>query len=190
MIKILRRRLEGKTDYRRRLALLKSGKTRLVVRKTNRYIIVQFIDYNKNGDVVRAYAFSKELMKYGWKHGTKNLPAAYLTGYLAGLRAVKEGIKEAVLDIGRHPSTRGSRLYAALKGAIDAGISINHGEEILPDEDRIRGAHIAEYAKMIKEEDEETFKKRFSDILKRGADPLQIGKDFDAVLNKIKEVIS
>lgn len=190
MIKILRRRIEGKTDYRHRLALLKSGKTRLVVRKTNRYIIVQFIDYNRNGDIVRAYALSKELARYGWKHGTKNLPAAYLTGYLAGLRAMKEGIREAVLDIGRHPSTKGSRLYAALKGAIDAGIMVNHGEEILPDESRIRGAHIAEYARMIKEEDEEAFRRRFSDILKRGADPLLIERDFDAVLSRIKEVAS
>jgi large subunit ribosomal protein L18 len=189
LIKIVRRRIEGKTDYRRRLALLKSGKTRLVVRKMNRYIIVQFIDYNKNGDIVRACAVSKELLRYGWKHGTKNLPAAYLTGYLTGLRAIKEGINEAVLDIGRHPSTKGSRLYAALKGAIDAGISVNYGEEILPDESRIRGAHIAEYARIIKEKDEEAFKRRFSDILKRGADPLLIEKDFDDVLNRIREVV-
>ena len=33
-----RRRLQGKTDYKARLAMLKSGKPRLVVRKTNHYI--------------------------------------------------------------------------------------------------------------------------------------------------------
>jgi len=38
-----RRRIASKTDYKARLSLLKSEKPRLVVRKTNRYIIAPII---------------------------------------------------------------------------------------------------------------------------------------------------
>ena len=179
----MRRRREGKTDYRRRLALLKSGKVRLVVRKTNRYIIAQFVEYNPEGDRVLCHAYSKELDRYGWKHSKKNIPAAYLTGYLAGLRAVNKGITSAILDIGRHPSTKESRIYAVLKGALDAGVDIPHGEEILPSEERIRGEHIASYASSLSDED---LKTKFSELLKAGADPRMIPEDFDSVLEKIK----
>ena len=136
-----RRRREGKTDYRKRLALLKSGKTRLVVRKSLEHMRVQFIDYDERGDVVVASAFSKELGKFGWKHGCGNVPAAYLTGLLAGVRA-RERVKEAVLDLGLQTSTKGSRLYAALRGVLDSGISVPHSPDILPSEDRILGKHI------------------------------------------------
>ena len=40
---IRKRRLEAKTDYKARLELLKSGKPRLVIRKTSRYIIAQLV---------------------------------------------------------------------------------------------------------------------------------------------------
>ena len=39
-------------------------------------------------------------------------------------------------------STKGSKIYAAIKGAKDGGISIPHSEEILPSEERISGQHI------------------------------------------------
>lgn len=139
-----RRRREGKTNYRKRLALLKSGKPRMVVRKTLRRIIVQFIEFDPKGDRVIACADSKDLVKYGWKGSAKNTPAAYLVGYLAAKRALSKGITEAVLDIGLHRPTRGSRVFAALKGALDAGIAIPHGDDIFPSEERIRGEHISE----------------------------------------------
>ena len=59
-------------------------------------------------------------------------PRAYLTGYLAGKRAAKNGIEDAVLDIGLRGPAKGSAVFAALKGMIDAGIEIPHGEEVLP----------------------------------------------------------
>ncbi len=179
----MRRRREGKTDYRRRLSLLKSGRTRLVVRKTNRYIIAQFIEYSPNGDKVLCYACSKELERYGWKHSKKNVPAAYLTGYLAGLRAVSRGITSAILDIGRHPSTKESRIYAALKGSLDAGVDIPHNERILPNIERIKGKHIASYATSLSDED---LKTKFSELLRAGADPRMIPEDFSSVLERIK----
>jgi large subunit ribosomal protein L18 len=178
-----RRRREGKTDYMKRLALLKSRKPRIVVRRTNRYIIVQFIGFKGEGDEVIAYAFSKELEKHGWPYGGKNLPAAYLTGYLAAMRAKKAGVTEAILDIGRFPSTKGSRLYAALKGVLDAGIDVPHSPEILPDEDRIRGEHIASFAEKLEEEG--SLKRQFSDYLREGADPKIISEAFESVLERM-----
>ena len=180
-----RRRREGKTDYRKRLALLKSGKPRMVVRRTNRYIVVQFVKYNPRGDEVIAHAFSKELSKFGWPYSGKSVPAAYLTGYLAALRAKKAGIEEAILDIGRFPSTKGSRLYAAMKGALDAGLEIPHSEEILPEEERIRGEHISSWASSLKE-DPDFFQRQFSDYLRRDADPTKITEVFEEVLDRIR----
>lgn len=140
-----RRRREGRTDYRRRLALLRSGETRLVVRKTNTNIIVQFVDWDANGDAVKATAVAHELKKLGWGEATstKNTPAAYLTGLLAGKRAKDAGIESAVLDIGRSAPTKGSRVFAALKGVLDAGIEVPHGgEEIYPSEERLNGTRL------------------------------------------------
>ena len=137
-----RRRREGKTDYRARLALLKSRLPRAVVRKSLRNIQVQFIEFDINGDKVLTCATGRELAKFGWVRSCSNLPAAYLTGFLAGKRALANGIKKAVLDIGIERPTKGNKLFAALKGMVDAGVEIPHGEEVLPAEDRIRGAHI------------------------------------------------
>lgn len=50
-----RRRREKKTNYSRRLALLKSGKERLIVRKHNKSVIVQIVEYNgKDDDTIGA----------------------------------------------------------------------------------------------------------------------------------------
>jgi hypothetical protein len=37
---------------------------------------------------------------------------------------------------------KGSRIYAALKGAVDAGLEIPYNPEVLPDDSRISGEHI------------------------------------------------
>lgn len=138
-----RRRREGKTDYRYRLRLLKSGMMRAVVRKSLRNITVQFIKFNAKGDEVITSASAFELRKFGWKFSTSNTPAAYLVGYLAGKRATEKNIKEAVLDIGlQHPS-KGGKVFASLKGMIDAGVSIAHSDDAFPSEERIRGKHIS-----------------------------------------------
>lgn len=138
-----RRRREGKTDYRKRLALLKSRNTRLVIRKSINNTIIQFVDYNEKGDNIRATATSKELVKkYSWKYSTSTTPAAYLTGLLAGKRAKEQGITECVLDIGRYVPVTGSKVFAGLKGVIDAGVACPLDEEKLPSEERITGQHI------------------------------------------------
>lgn len=137
-----RRRCEGRTDYRYRLRLLKSRKTRMIVRKTSTNIIIQFAEYDANGDRILVMANGAELQKFGWSGSHNNIPAAYLTGLLAGQRAKKHKIKEAVLDIGLHAPISGAGVFATLKGAVDAGIMIPHSPDILPAEVRVRGEHI------------------------------------------------
>jgi large subunit ribosomal protein L18 len=138
-----KRHRDGRTDYRRRLKLLKSRKTRIVVRKSLKNIRVQFIGYYPQGDKVLASAISNELIKnYGWKYSTSTTSAAYLTGILAGKKANDIGIKEGILDIGRYRPSTGNKMFAALKGVLDAGIECPHDDTKIPTEDRILGKHL------------------------------------------------
>ncbi|MFA6035714.1 MAG: 50S ribosomal protein L18 [Candidatus Micrarchaeia archaeon] len=140
-----KRRRENLTNYAKRLALLKSGKTRLVVRSTNRQMIVHFVNTGPKGDVTVCGVTSAHLDKYGWKP-KRNLPTAYLTGLLAGKLALKKGVKEAVLDAGLRTASKNSVLFGALKGAADSGVKVPHGEDLV-DESRLKGSHIDAYAK-------------------------------------------
>lgn len=136
-----RRRREGKTNYKKRLALLLSERPRIVVRKSLKNIQVQIIEYVPDGDQIKVGVSSRALEKFGYKSHRGNIPAAYLSGYLLGKKAVKSGIKSAVLDIGNHTSTKGNRIYAAVKGAIDAGLEVPCDPEMFPSDDRINGKH-------------------------------------------------
>ncbi len=142
----MRRRREARTDYHQRLRLLKSGKPRLVARKSNKHVRAQLVITGPTGDRTVAGAVSKDLREYGWEAPTGNLPAAYLTGLLAGRRAVAAGLAEAVLDIGLNSPTPGSKVFAVQEGAIDAGVEIPHNDDVLADWQRTRGTHVAEYA--------------------------------------------
>jgi len=140
-----RRHRQGRTDYRQRLRLLKSRKPRIVVRKSNKNIIVQFIEYVPHGDTVHVSTISNELAKkYNWKYSASSTPAAYLTGLIAGKKAIEKGITQGIIDIGRYRPTKGNKLFAALKGVVDAGIDCPHDEVMIPSEDRILGKHIDE----------------------------------------------
>jgi large subunit ribosomal protein L18 len=119
----------------------------MVVRKTNRHIIIQLVTAEMEGDKTLVAANSAELEKYGYKGSTSNTPAAYLTGMLFAAKAKKAQYDRAILDIGLNRATPGARVFAALKGAVEAGLEIPHGEEILPSDERVRGAHIAAYNK-------------------------------------------
>ncbi len=146
----LRRRREGRTDYRRRLRLLRSDLPRAVVRKTNTGVIVQVTQPADRGDTVLVSAVARDLVKLGWTGSTGNVPAAYLTGLLAGRRAVGKGVTAAVLDLGRQAPTKGGRVFAVLKGLVDAGLEVPHDVEVLPSDDRIRGAHLGpEFGKVF-----------------------------------------
>jgi large subunit ribosomal protein L18 len=153
-----RRKREGRTNYRKRLKLLMSGSSRLVVRRTNKNIIVQVVNYSDKGDAVVVTANSSELKKHGWDHATGNLPAAYLTGMLAAKKATVKKTTSAIVDLGLQTPSSGSRLYAAVKGAIDGGMSIPCSEDIFPTEDRLKGAHIDAYRKSTVTKDFEATK--------------------------------
>lgn len=175
-----RREREGRTDYRARLRLLRSGKPRLVVRTSLEHVIAQVVRATPAGDLTLAAADSKELGELGWKGGTSNLPAAYLIGMLCGYRAKKAGIEECVFDIGAHMPTPQAKVFSALKGALDAGLKVPCGEAVLPADERIKGEHIAKYAEQLKS-DESAYKARFSRYLERGLPPEKLPEHFDQI---------
>ncbi|CEG11928.1 50S ribosomal protein L18P [groundwater metagenome] len=157
-----RRRRENKTNYKKRLNLLKSKSIRLVIRPTNKYIIAQLVDFHPDGDKIMCSANSKELKKLGWNISCSNTPAAYLTGFLCGLKAIKISNTDAILDIGIKISTKGSKIYAVGKGAVDAGMKIPLSDEILPDEKRLKGGSMSEATIKIFEQTLNNIKNSFS----------------------------
>ncbi|MEM0349430.1 MAG: 50S ribosomal protein L18 [Candidatus Caldarchaeum sp.] len=144
-----RRRRQGHTDYRKRLKLVKSRIERLVIRRGCRRIVVQIVKSKAGGDETLVTVGSEVLRKYGWKASLKSVPAAYLTGLLAGRKALEKNVEKAIVDIGVYRSVKGSRLYAVVKGALDAGLEIPVSEEVLPSDERIHGKHISDYVAKI-----------------------------------------
>lgn len=147
-----RRKREGKTNYRKRVKLLSSGKLRLTVRKSLKNVLVQIIEYHKGGDKTVVSASTRELIKLGWKSARRNAPAAYLIGLIIAKKSKEKNIKEAILDAGLMGSVKYALQYAVLKGALDGGLKIPHSKDVLPDEKRVSGEHIKNF-------DIETFKK-------------------------------
>ena len=169
-----RRRREGKTDYGARIKLIDYEKSRLVVRISNAQATVQII----------ASAVGKQLADYGYLGNTGNITGVYLTGYLCAKRALAAGVDYAILDIGLRSPIKGSKVFAALKGAVDAGLEVPHGDFIFPEDERIRGEHIANYAESL---DDEEKNKKFSKYLERGLEPADLPENFDETIKKIDE---
>jgi len=140
-----RRKRIGKTNYQLRLKLLLSRKPRLVIRKTNTKIIAQIIQYTPDGDKVIVATDSSRLKNQGWPYSCKNIPAAYLLGYMIANKAAKAKITEAILDLGMQRSIKGSRVYAVIKGALDGGLTIPCNESVFPKQERLDGKHITDY---------------------------------------------
>jgi len=174
-----RRRREGKTDYQARKALVLSRKPRLVARNTVNNIIAQIIVAKPHGDEVSVTAHSRELKKYGWKAPTGNVPAAYLTGLLCGLKAKAKGVEEAILDIGLIAPTKGAKVFATLSGVLDAGVEVPHSEEKMVKE-RIEGKHIAEYAKRL-EVGSEIYSAKFSKYVEQKLSPEKLPEHISKV---------
>jgi large subunit ribosomal protein L18 len=144
---VKRRRKEGKTDYQARLIMLKGERPRVIFRKTNKYVIGQYVKSEEAQDKVIVGVSSKQLEDYGWpkeaKGSLKSLPASYLTGLLLGKKIISKKEKgEAIFDIGLLRNIPKSRVYAFLKGVIDSGINLKCNEKIFPDEKRIKGEHL------------------------------------------------
>ena len=176
----LRRRREGKTDYQARKALVASRKPRLVTRASNKNAEVQIIIAKPHGDEVLVSANSRELIKsYGWRAPTGNIPPAYLTGFLCGVKAKAAGIKEAILDIGLVSPTKGSKIFAVLSGVVDAGVEVPHSEDKIVKE-RMKGEHIAKYAKTLGAGSEE-YNAKFTQYTAKGVAPEKIPEHFAKV---------
>ncbi len=145
-----RRQRSKKTNYKKRLALLKSDLPRVVIRKGSNGMMIQIIEYKEKGDFTVVGASSSELKKFGWKAGTGNIPSAYLTGYLCGLKAKKSKIKKVIVDLGLQSTQKKSRIFAAVKGLKDGGLEIPTQDEIFPSNERIKGIHIEKFASKSK----------------------------------------
>ncbi len=143
-----RRRRENKTDYLSRLKMLKSEKPRLVFRKTNKYILSQYVLSDEAKDKIVMGITSKALLKYGWpesfKGSLKSITASYLTGYLMAKKIQKEELENPIVDFGMARKLHKSKLFAFLKGAIDGGLEINCKEEAFPEQERIEGKSLKE----------------------------------------------
>ncbi len=63
-----------------------------------------------------------------------------MTGYLAGKKALSNGVTDAILYSGTRRYT--DRMAAALKGVIDAGVKVPADEEAFPADERISGEHL------------------------------------------------
>ena len=179
----LRRRREGKTDYQARKSLVLSRKPRLVTRNSLKNVAAQILVAKPHGDEVLVAAHSNELKKYGWKAPTGNVPAAYLTGLLCGLKAKSKGVKEAILDIGLIAPTKGAKVFAALSGVVDAGVDVPHNEEKIVKE-RSQGEHIAVYGKSLGG-DSEVYSAKFSKYLEQKLAPEKLPEHFAKVKAEI-----
>jgi len=138
--KILRRLREEKTNYKKRGTMLMGKRDFITVNITNENTQVQILKPGMTGDTVIASAHSRYLLEKGWKGSRKSVPAAYLTGYLAGKKALGKGAKDAILYTGTRKYTQ--RVAAALKGIIDAGLKVPASKETFPSDDRINGEHL------------------------------------------------
>ncbi len=159
---ILRRRRECKTDYKARMSLIKSSLPRIVIRKTNKYLIIQLVESAQAQDKVLITTYSKELTKYGldekYLGSLKSVSAAYLSGLLMA-KKIKKG--KYIIDLGMAINKFGGRLSAVIKGLIDGGLDINANEKIFPSQERINGEH-------LKKEVKDNLNKVKENILKNG----------------------
>jgi large subunit ribosomal protein L18 len=181
-----RRRRENKTDYASRRILATSEYPRLVVRVSNTSIIAQIIKSEIEGDYILTQTSSHELKKnYGWIASGKNIPAAYLIGYIIGKKAFDEGIEIVNLDMGLKRVTTGNKVFALVQGANDAGLEIPVDSDVIPSQEAINGQVIADYAENI--DDPIEYERRFSVYLRRGLRPEALPSHFDEVKTRIEE---
>ena len=182
---MFRRRRMNITDYQMRKTMISSKRTRVTVRFSGKYIYLQIITALPIGDKVLTAVCSKELEKFGWVASHQNTSAAYLSGLLLGKKASALSIDAAILDIGLRQPSKGARVFAVAKGMVDAGIQVPYDKRVLPREERIRGEHIASYAKILSEEDQQHYERLFSQYLSRGLKPEELVGHFNNVKNNI-----
>ena len=141
-----RRRRENKTDYGKRMKILKGNIPRIIFRKSNRYVLSQYVSSTHAQDKIEFGVISKDLLKYGWpkesQSGLKSISASYLIGFLIGKKIISKKLENIILDLGMQRILHKTRIYSFLNGLIDAGVKIKCDKKLFPDEDRIKGKHM------------------------------------------------
>jgi large subunit ribosomal protein L18 len=151
-----KRRRENRTDYSKRIKLLRGGTPRLVFRKSNRYLTAQYVESSEARDIVITGMTSKSLKKYGWpeefRGSLKSTPAAYLLGLSIGKKIIKENLKNPIMDFGMIRGLKKNNAFAFLKGVLDSGVEIKCKEEAFPSEDKIKGKNLKkDFSKIFEE---------------------------------------
>ena len=182
-VAILRRIRNGRTNYRKRAALILSRRKFITITISDENIHVQVAYTMSKGDVTVTSSHSRELTKYGWNGSLNSIPACYLTGLLLGKKCLQRGIDEAILYTGKNSFT--SRMAACLKGIIDSGVKVPASDSSFPTEDRIFGKHIAEYARILQEESTEVYNSHFSRLVENKFNPIE----YPTYVQKVKETI-
>lgn len=143
---IKRRRQEHRTDYHKRINLLKSESPRVVFRKTNRYLLAQYVTSREAQDKVEIGVDSRELLEFGWPKeasgSLKSIPASYLVGLLIGKKILESKKETPIVDFGMNRAIHKSKLFAFLNGLVDAGIKMKCDEKSFPEKERISGEHL------------------------------------------------
>ncbi|MGI0091865.1 MAG: 50S ribosomal protein L18 [Nitrososphaerales archaeon] len=187
-VHIFRRRREGKTDYRKRRGIIVGKQPFLSVRVSGRYIYAQVLRPTPSGDLTICSASSRDLTKkFGWRGSSKNLPGAYLTGFYLGQLAQVSSVKSVIVYSGVGRFIHGSRIASVIDGAKEAGMEIQVDEKTLPDESRVKGSHIAEYAKKLEAQDKDKYNKVFSKLISSGLSPADYPSHFDKVKAAIEK---
>ena len=181
-IHTIKRIRQHKTNYRKRAAILIGRHHFITIKVTNQNVLTRLLDPDIKGDKVLATAHSRELVKQGWSGSLNSLPACYLTGILLGKKCLEKNFDSGVLYTGLNPFT--SRVAACLKGIVDAGVHVPASEDSFPEQDRLEGNHIADYAKLL-QQDKSKYESRFSLLLKNGLNP----EDYPAHVQKVKNVL-
>lgn len=140
-----RRRRECRTDYKARRIMLESGLPRIVVRRTNKYFILQAVESHEAQDKVVVTVNSKDLLKFGWdakKAGSlKSIPAGYLAGILMA-KKLKDNKNKFIVDLGMSRTIAGNRVFAVVAGLREGGLDVAASEKVFPSEDRLMGEHV------------------------------------------------
>merc|ERR1711865_848452 len=209
-------------------------KYRLIVRFSNTKAVCQVAYATIGGDKIVCAASSAELGKYGIPIGHKNYAAAYATGLLIARRCLKKfGMDDkfkgkdtidgeeyhveeeteedqkrpfkCILDVGIRRTCIGSRVWGALKGAVDGGLHVPHSAKNFPGfkpaeekgaepeydaeahKERIFGSHVKEYMEMLQEEDPTKYEAHFAKFVENGCEPDSLEEMYGEAHKKIRE---
>lgn len=183
-IATLKRIRNGRTNYRKRAALLLSRRKFVTITVSDENVQAQIAYPMSKGDVTITSSHSRELTRFGWNGSLNSLPACYLTGLLLGKKSLRKKVDEAILYTGKNPFT--SRVAACLKGLIDSGMKVPASDSSFPPEERLVGNHIAEYARILQDENKDAYNSRFSKLIANNFDPTQ----YSSYVHKVKDAIA